>query len=231
MDALGGVHADAAVAVLGVIPVEVGAAVASCIFNGSKAFGEGGVVFEGFELGFGVRVVVGDVGATVAGGNSKFKQQLLHGGGGHGGATVGMEDGLAGLDAVLGEAILQEVFGELGVLLGGDGPANDEAAEEVNGDVKFEARAFFGSFKVGDVPAPDLIGSGGAEFGFAIDGVAGLIAAFAHFISGTQNAIHGAGGAEVGAFIEQGGLNFSGGAVNKAFGMADVEDGLALGLG
>ena len=68
VDIGGGEECDAGVPVLVVVPVEEGLAVCAGVFDGAEALRELGSVFQGFELGFGVGVVVGDMGAMAESG-------------------------------------------------------------------------------------------------------------------------------------------------------------------
>ena len=61
VDVGGGVQAEAAVAVVVVVPGEELLAVGSGGLDRGEAAGEAGPVLEGLELGFGVGVVVADV--------------------------------------------------------------------------------------------------------------------------------------------------------------------------
>jgi hypothetical protein len=73
----------------------------------------------------------------------------------------------------------------------GDAPADDPAAEDVEDDVEIEVGPFRGSHQLCDVPRPDLIGSFGQQFGFRIDGMAKLVAAFPDFGMVVQDAVQG----------------------------------------
>ena len=75
VNALRGHEADAGVAVCAVVPLEEVLAVGARILDAAEAFGELGTVFERFELGFGVRIVVGDVRPAVGLGNLQIDQQ------------------------------------------------------------------------------------------------------------------------------------------------------------
>lgn len=79
-----------------------------------------------------------------------------------------------------------------------------------------------------DIPAPELIGLGGQELGRLVDGVPPLSAALPHFALGGEDAIHGALGAEVDAFIEQRGVDLGRCEVHEARLMEHVEHALAL---
>src|SRR5271170_13084 len=79
----GGVQAEAAVAVLVVVPGEEVLAVRSCCLDRVEAAGEVRPVLEGLELAFRERVVVADVRAAVGLGDSEVGQQQRDRLGGH----------------------------------------------------------------------------------------------------------------------------------------------------
>jgi hypothetical protein len=151
------------------------------------------VVFEGFELAFGVGVVVAGVGSVEASSESESGEELCDGGGGHGGAAVGVDGELSGLDALVSGGFLDEELGEFSGFSGVEEPADDVAAEDVDDDVELEVEPFWGAFESGDVPAPDLVGGGGEEFGFGALGVVSEVASFADFLVFVEDAVHGSG--------------------------------------
>ena len=63
VDGLGGVQADSGVAVLGVVVGKEQVAELACLAEAGEFPGECGAAFQGLEMCFGVRVVVGDMGA------------------------------------------------------------------------------------------------------------------------------------------------------------------------
>ena len=71
----GSEQGDTGVAMLVVVPMEEGLAVGAGIFDGAEPVGEVGSVFQGFELGFGEGIVVGDVGARVGLGDPEISEQ------------------------------------------------------------------------------------------------------------------------------------------------------------
>src|SRR3954466_1048522 len=98
----------------------------------------------------------------------------------------------------------------------GDAPADDPAAEDVENDVQIEVGPFRRSHQLRNVPRPDLIRSFGQQFGFRIDGMAQLIAAFADFVVVVQDPIQGPDRAVVDALVEQGGIDFGRSQIGKA---------------
>src|ERR1035437_8993649 len=71
------------------------------------------------------------------------------------------------------------------------------------------------------VPAPQLVGGGGQQLGFLGSRMNKLVAALARFALVFEDAVHGAGRAEVLAFVQQGGLDGGGGAVLKSLFVQD----------
>jgi hypothetical protein len=82
---------NATVAVLIVVPGKEGLTVRTCIFDGSKALGKVGSVFERFELCLGIRVVVRGVGPAMAPGDVQVDQQAGHRFGAHARASVSVQ--------------------------------------------------------------------------------------------------------------------------------------------
>ena len=76
VDAGGGVVADAGVAVVVVVVGEERVDEGPCVGEAGEAFGEPWCVFEGLELGFGERVVVGHVGPGVGAGDAQVGEEL-----------------------------------------------------------------------------------------------------------------------------------------------------------
>jgi hypothetical protein len=56
-------------------------------------------------------------------------------------------------------------------LPGGQHPPDRIAAENIEHDVQIVVGPFYRSFELGNVPGPDLIGTGSQELGFLIDGM------------------------------------------------------------
>ena len=88
-----------------------------------------------------------------------------------------------------------------------DHPAGDVAAEDIEDDVQIEVGPLDRTPQLGDVPAPKLVGRGGQQLRLLVSRMNELIAALARFSLLFQDAVHGAGRAEVLAFVQQGGLH------------------------
>jgi hypothetical protein len=81
-------HPDAAVPVLMVVPMEVAAAEAPRIVDGTESIREARAVFEGLELRFRVRVVIGNVRPAVALRDPKIEEEIVHRSGNRGRRNV-----------------------------------------------------------------------------------------------------------------------------------------------
>ena len=114
-----------------------------------EGVGEVGNVFEGFELGFGERVVVGDAGSGVGSGDVQIDEELSDGFGGHRGSAVGVE-GVWGSGGPLDRGV-DEIAGEVHVFAVGEDPAGVIAGEDVDDDVEV-VPASAGASDLGDVP-------------------------------------------------------------------------------
>ena len=107
----------------------------------AEAFGKFGLVFEGLEVGFRERVVVGGVGPAVRLGDAEIGQHQGGSLGLHRPAAIGVEGQLAGHHGVLGESVIEQRLEQGGALGIGDAPADDPAAEDVENDVQVEVRS------------------------------------------------------------------------------------------
>src|SRR5437762_11210032 len=94
-----------------------------------------------------------------------------------------MQCELTRLDALFVAALLDQSLGQLRAFAISDHPAGNVAAEDVEDHVQVEVRPFRRSEQLGDVPAPELIGSRGHQFGLLVGRMKQLIAAFAGFAS------------------------------------------------
>ena len=114
MDGVRAHQADAAVAVLVVVPVEEALTVRASVLERAEARGEVGPVLQGLELRFRVRVVIRDMRAAVGAGDIEIDQQLRDGLGAHARAPIGMQGEGAWGDVLLGDRLGDELLGELG---------------------------------------------------------------------------------------------------------------------
>jgi hypothetical protein len=93
----------------------------------------------------------------------------------------GVHGELTALNVVFGAGILDETLGQFSAFPRGDHPAGDVTAEDVEDDVEIEVSPLGRAEQLGDVPAPELIGRGGQQFGFLVGRVGELVAALARF--------------------------------------------------
>ena len=136
MDLVWGHKADAGVMVVLIVPVEEAAAEASGVLDAAEAFGELRLVFEGFEVAFGERIVIGCVRSVVRADDTEIGEQQ---GGGlrlHRAAAVCMQRELAGRHLVLGDGVVEQRLEQGGGFGTGDTPGDHAAAEDVEDDVR-----------------------------------------------------------------------------------------------
>ena len=129
---------------------------------------------------------------------------------------------------MLGEGLGDQAFGERGLLLVGNHPADDVATEDVEDDVEIEIGPFRGTEQLGDIPAPDFVGTGREEFGLGIGGMDELITALVRLALVCQETIEGAFGSEIDPLIEEGGVDLGGRAILKTRGVKHGENRLAF---
>ena len=91
-----------------------------------------------------------------------------------------MQRELAGLDVLFLAALLDQPLGQLGAFAISDHPAGDVTAEDIEDHVQVEVGPLRGAEQLGDIPAPELIGSGGHQFRLLVGRMRQLIAALAH---------------------------------------------------
>ena len=71
------------------------------------------------------------------------------------------------------------MLGQFGALPIGDHPADDIAAEDVEDDVEIEVGPLGRTPQFGNIPAPELVGTGGQQFRLLVGRMDELIAALA----------------------------------------------------
>jgi hypothetical protein len=106
-----GVVADAGMAVFVVVVAEENRAEAAGILDRAEVTGERRTVFQGFELGLAVGIVVGHVRSGMRLVDPEHSQHGGYGLGGHGRATVGV-DGARPDTVVLINGVIDECLGE-----------------------------------------------------------------------------------------------------------------------
>ena len=154
---------DGAVAVLMDVPVhECRRPLAGLLLAGKGPTGVVGPVLGRAEQRLGVRVVVRDPGPGERAQHAQLLQPHLQRGGTHGAAVVGVQDQtlLAALaDPLLDAGAADQIGGHLGIFPLGDVPGDDLAAPDVDHQVEVQPYATHAGGQVGDVPAPQLIGT------------------------------------------------------------------------
>ncbi len=123
-------------------------------------------------------------------GDTHVGEELGDGSRCHRAASVGVQGELAVGDVFGGGAGGDEFVGEAVGFAWCDEPTDGVAGVDVQDDVEVEPVPFVGSGEFGDVPGPHLVGAGGDEFGFDVRWMAGLAAAFADLVLGSQDAVH-----------------------------------------
>ena len=127
--------------------------------------------------------------------------------------------------------LLDKALGQFGTLPMGDHPADDLATEDVEDDVEIEVGPLRRPQELGDLPAPELVGRLGQEFRLVVDGMDALVAPFSRLSVRSQDPIHAALGAQIGTFVEQGGVDLSRRSIAKALGVEHGQDGLDAAAG
>lgn len=112
--------------------------------------------------------------AAVAAGHAEVDQQLSDRFGGHRRAPVGVQGELVGADALPGEGLGDEGFGQLGGLGRGDHPRHDLAAEDVDDHIQVVVDAAFRSLEFRYIPAPNGVRRRRDQLGFLAGGVGPL---------------------------------------------------------
>jgi hypothetical protein len=228
VDIVGRQHGEAAVMMVVVVPVDEVGAVMSRILGGTEAFGEAWAVLERLEVSLGEGVVVGDMGARVGLGDAEIGEEQRHRLGGHRGAAIGVDGELSGGDGLSLARSADQLLGERGGLDGGDHPADDVAAEDIEYHVQVEVRPLGRAMELGDVPRPELVGSRGEQLGPGVGGASQLVAPLTDLAFRREDAVHRARGAPVRAIVEKRGDDLCRSAIDEARSMEEVEDVLAL---
>ena len=144
-------------------------------------------------------------------------QQLRDTLGDHRAPVVGVQGQLSGLDALLGTGLANEFLGEFFGFAFGDHPADHVTTVHIQNDIEVVVGPGGGATQFGNIPTPQLVRARRQQFGFGIDRVLQLVAAFANLLIFGQNPIHCTPRAQVALFIQQGGIHFAGCLILKAF--------------
>src|SRR5438552_3776124 len=114
-----------------------------------------------------------------------------------------MERELARGDPLAPAGLLDQLLRQRRAFVVRDHPAHDVATEQIQDHVEIEVGPLRRPEQLGDIPAPDLIRSGGQELGSRIRRVAQLIAPLPHLVILLQDPVHRPLRAEVALGIEK----------------------------
>src|ERR1700735_2735737 len=168
--------ANAAVAMVMVVPAEELLAMSASIFDRAEAIREVRPVLQGLELRLGVRIVIRDVRAAMGLGDLQVDQERGDRLGSHAGAAISVQREGPGSDVFFLYGVGDELLGEFCGLTGGDQPPDNVAAVDVEDHVQMEAGPFRWTFQLRYVPAPYLIGSDRQQFRLRVGWIKALIA-------------------------------------------------------
>src|SRR5512141_2467536 len=96
------------------------------------------------------------------------------------------------LDLLFRAGIADEPFGQLRVLAISDHPAHYVTAEDIEDHIEIKVRPLRRAEQFRDVPAPELVGAGGQQFGLRVSRVDQLVAALTYLTLAIENPVHGA---------------------------------------
>ena len=128
-----------------VVPAEEFGRPEASILLAAKTFGIIGAIFQGLELGFRERIIVGDVWAGVCFGHTQIGHEQGYRFGSHRTATVGMDRELLRLNVLANTGGCDQFLGQAGGFAFGDQPTDRIAAEDIQDVVEIVIRPFSGS--------------------------------------------------------------------------------------
>ena len=131
---------------------------------------------------------------------------------------------LSRLDFLFAARIRNEAFGQFRTLTVGNHPAHHITAEDVEDHVEIKIGPLRRAEQFRDIPAPELVGSGGQQFRFGVSRMRELVAALTRLARAFQNPVHGANRAMIKALVEQRGVNRRRRAVLKSLLMKAGQD-------
>ena len=114
-----------------------------------------------------------------------------------------MDAQLAAGDALLGAGRGDQLLGQDGGFAGGDHPADDVAAENVEDDVQVEVGPLGPPEELGDVPAPQLVRLRREQLGTRVVGMPELVAPLPDLLIRRENPVHRALRRQVAALVQQ----------------------------
>ena len=136
---------------------------------------------------------------------------------------IGVKGELAGSNLVLFASRGDELLGQFFALPIGNHPSDDVTAEDVEDRIEVEVGPLGRPQQFGDIPSPELVGTGGQQLGLLVGRMGESVAAFARLALLFQDAVQGAARSAVDAFVEKCAIDLSRRAVLKALGMQVAE--------
>src|SRR4051812_19372454 len=136
-----------------------------------------------------------------------------------------MDRQLSRFDFLFAAGISNEPFGEFRSFTVSHHPADHIPAEDTEDHVEIEVGPLRRPQQFRNVPAPELVRTGGQQLGPGVSRMDQLVPTFTHFALAFQNPVHGANRAMITALIEKGGVNRSRRAVLKSLFMQAGQDG------
>lgn len=228
MDHFRAEHRNPAVTVLGVVPEEETSEDLPRLLRAAETIGDLGPELHRFEVTFRERIVVACVRTRVALDYAQLHQECGHGLAGHRRASVGMQGELTGRDLLTHQSLLDQRFGELGILLFCDTPADHIAAIDVKKHVEVVIAPLDWPLELGDIPTPDFAGSLRQKLRTGRVGRRSLPSPLLDFAIFAQQAIHRRHRTEVNAVVEQQRIDLRRRFVAEALRMQMIEHFLLL---
>ena len=145
-------HGDAAVPMLGVIPIKERTTEGSAVFLRAESFREFWSVLHGLEMTLRIGVIVGNVRSAMTLGGAQICQELSNTFGCHRRPAIRMDDQLARFDLLFLAGIGNEAFGKSGRFPARQQPSGDITAVDIEDDVQVVVGPFDRTFEFGDVP-------------------------------------------------------------------------------
>ena len=147
---------EAAVMVRVVVPREQIAADAARVFERAEPVRKLGAVLQGPELRCRERIVVAHARPRMTGVDAQVREEQRDELAPHGRAAVGMDRELLRGAALFQAGRRNQAFRQVRILVAGDHPAHDVAAEEVEDHIERVVEVRERALELGDVPGPEL---------------------------------------------------------------------------
>ena len=205
VDRRGGVQPNARVSVFVVVVREEVLAEDPGVLEAPEACGERRQYFR--VLKFASENGLSHVGSRVAPRHAEVHHQLADRFGAHGPAAIGVDRERAAGDPLGENRVLDELLGELGVLVRRDQPVENIATEDVEDHVEVVEEASGRTVEFGNVPAPNFIGMHGQQLGSLLGRMGALGPSVTRRTAAPQQPVHGRGRAAVDALVESARVN------------------------